>query len=152
MEKCMGKCDEAKKVSAGTLEFTIPGEPMAKQRPRMTKEGITYTPKKTVSYENLVKEMYYSRYAGVMLEGEIELVVRAYMKVPKSVSKKKREAMLKGEIRPTKKPDWDNVGKIVADSLNNIAYDDDSQIVRAVVEKYYSDLPRVEVELRRLGT
>ena len=67
-----------------------------------------------------------------MLEGEIELVVRAYKKEPKSVSKKKREAMLKGEIRPTKKPDWDNVGKIVADSLNNIAYDDDSQIVRAV--------------------
>lgn len=40
--------------------------------------------------------------------------------------------MLAGEIRPTKKPDMDNVVKIIADSLNNLAYYDDTQIVEAV--------------------
>ncbi|MFL8231041.1 RusA family crossover junction endodeoxyribonuclease, partial [Clostridioides difficile] len=54
---------------------------------------------------------------------------------------------VEGLIRPNKKPDLDNIIKSVADSLNGIAYKDDSQIVEVVSKKYYSDRPRVEVEL-----
>ncbi|WP_139353333.1 RusA family crossover junction endodeoxyribonuclease, partial [Clostridioides difficile] len=50
-------------------------------------------------------------------------------------------------LRPNKKPDIDNVVKIIADSLNEIAYKDDTQIVEVVASKYYSDKPRVEVIL-----
>jgi Holliday junction resolvase RusA-like endonuclease len=53
--------------------------------------------------------------------------------------------MLKGIIRPTKKPDIDNVAKIILDSLNCICYKDDTQIVSLIVNKYYSQEPRVEV-------
>ena len=59
--------------------------------------------------------------------------------------------MLKGNIRPTKKPDCDNVLKIVADSLNQIAYKDDSQIVETSVKKYYAEIPRVEVEIYHIS-
>ena len=42
-----------------SIDFTIPGEPVGKGRPRafvMKGAGIRmYTPKKTVNYENLVK-------------------------------------------------------------------------------------------------
>lgn len=48
-------------------------------------------------------------------------------------------------IRPTKKPDWDNIGKIVTDALNGVAYHDDAQIVDAQVRKFYSKDPRVEI-------
>ena len=61
--------------------------------------------------------------------------------------KKKIELMEKGEIRPTIKPDLDNCVKIVADSLNGIAYKDDSQIVSVVADKYYSDTPRLELRI-----
>ena len=50
-------------------------------------------------------------------------------------------------IRPIRKPDWDNVGKIICDALNGIAYRDDAQIVDALVRKFYSDTPRVIVEI-----
>ena len=53
--------------------------------------------------------------------------------------------MEKGDIRPTKKPDWDNIGKVVSDSLNQIAYRDDAQIVDSQVRKFYSRLPRIEI-------
>ena len=56
--------------------------------------------------------------------------------------------MLDGIIRPTKKPDADNVLKVVADSLNHIAYKDDSQIVDAYVRKFYCEKPRIEVTIR----
>ena len=39
------------------IELIVPGEPMGKQRPRLSKFG-TYTPTKTVNYETFVKEIY----------------------------------------------------------------------------------------------
>lgn len=50
--------------------------------------------------------------------------------------------MIKGEIRPTKKPDLDNVAKIICDGLNKIAYEDDSQIIDLTVTKYYAEIPK----------
>lgn len=131
------------------MKLTIPGEPCAKQRPRMTKAGHTYTPDKTVNYETLVKQLYIMQ-EKERLEGALKMTVEAFFSIPKSTSKKNREKMLKGEIRPTKKPDWDNIGKIVSDALNEIAYKDDCQIVDARVRKWYSDNPRVEVEITEL--
>jgi Holliday junction resolvase RusA-like endonuclease len=134
------------------LRFIIPGEPKGKARHRTTKTGRTYTPKPTVDYENLIKQCYSSSCDKERLEGQIEAHVQAFFSIPKSTSKKKREQMLSGEIRPTKKPDWDNIGKVVCDALNELAYHDDSSIVDGIVRKYYSEEPRVEVELKKLIT
>jgi len=133
------------------ISFEIPGEPKAKARPRTTKKGITYTPKKTVEYENWVKECYYITHKKKRLEGQIRACVTAYFKIPKSTSKKKMLLMQDGEIRPTKKPDTDNIAKIVLDSLNDIAYDDDKQVIELIVRKYYASRPRVIVELQEIG-
>lgn len=73
--------------------------------------------------------------------------INAYMKIPKSASKAARAKMIDGLIRPTVKPDWDNIGKLVADALNGIAYDDDKCIVDAQVRKFYSEQPRTEIVL-----
>lgn len=133
------------------MNFTIYGEPKAKGRPRFAKRGnfvSTYTPKETLDYENLIKISYSTQVENKeVLQGEIIAIVSAYFSIPKSTSKKKSIQMLTGEIRPTKKPDCDNIAKTVLDSLNGIAYRDDSQIVSLFVYKYYSDEPRVEVEI-----
>jgi Holliday junction resolvase RusA-like endonuclease len=65
------------------------------------------------------------------------------MPIPKGVSKKQRAAMLDAPM--TKRPDGDNLWKTVSDALVGLAYDDDSQIWRAVIEKRYSDTPRTEI-------
>ncbi len=130
------------------MRLTILGEPCAKQRPRLGK-GFTYTPEKTVNYETLVKQLYILQQKE-RLEGALKLTVNAFFSIPKSTSKKNKEKMLQGEIRPTKKPDWDNVGKIISDALNEMAYKDDCQIVDGAVRKWYSDNPRVEVEITEL--
>ena len=54
-------------------------------------------------------------------------------------------------LRPIKKPDMDNVVKVIADSLNGVAYRDDTQIVDQMCRKFYSDEPRVEVIIRQIG-
>ena len=79
------------------------------------------------------------------------LELNLYFPIPKSTRKKDVPAMRTGEIRPTKRPDLDNILKAVSDALNGIAYKDDSQIVAAVIQKFYSDKPRAEVEIKKIG-
>ncbi len=131
------------------IKLTIPGEPVAKARPRVTGH-VTYTPGKTKNYETLVKELYFVKHKQTLLEGELKINIKAYFKIPKSTSKKKKAEMNSGKIRPTKRPDIDNVIKSITDALNGVAYDDDSQIVSVVAEKYWSEEPRVEIELGKI--
>jgi Holliday junction resolvase RusA-like endonuclease len=132
------------------MKFTVWGEPVAKGRPRFSTRGgfvRSYTPEKTVSYENLVKLSFDTSEEKEMLKGEVVAIIKAYFSIPKSASKKQRLSMLGGEIHPTKKPDTDNIAKIILDSLNGRAFEDDKQVVVLQVEKHYSDEPRVEVEI-----
>jgi Holliday junction resolvase RusA-like endonuclease len=133
------------------IRFVIPGEPKGKARPRVftNNQGRrqAITPKETLSYENLVKWVYQNTYGARKLEGELEARIVAMYSIPKSMTKKNRQLIEEGKLHPTKKPDLDNVAKIVLDSLNGIAYSDDSQIVKLNIEKHYSENPRVEVTL-----
>ena len=134
-----------------SVSFTVPGPPKGKARARTvrTKDGRTfsYTPDGTVLYENLIKTCYYQTGVNPFGADELRATIIAYYPIAKSTSKKKRQQMLAGLIRPTKKPDLDNVIKSILDALNKVAYHDDTQIVSLSVEKFYSDSPRVEVAI-----
>ncbi len=142
------------------IEFTVPGTPVAKQRPKFSRQGPfvrSYTPDKTVSYENLVKLAWMQRAEEPFsepirkLEGAIKAELRLFFPIPKSESKKRKEQMLNGKIRPTKKPDADNCIKSVLDALNKIAFDDDGQVVEILAYKFYSDNPKAVVILEEIG-
>lgn len=129
------------------IEFTVPGTPTAKGRPRFSRHGSfvrTYTPEKTYRYEQLVQLSFMQ--AGLpKLSGAVKVGIIAFFPIPKSASKKKHEQMVNGEIRHTTKPDGENVSKAILDALNKIAYEDDSNIVELHIEKWYSDEPRAEI-------
>ncbi len=133
------------------VKFTVLGEPKGKGRPRFNRNtGHAVTPKDTVNYETLVRMEYANQCEDIKFPDKemLDMRIKAFYSIPKSVSKKKRASMLAGELRPTKKPDMDNVIKIIADSLNQIAYRDDTQIVDCQVRKFYSENPRVEVTIK----
>jgi Holliday junction resolvase RusA-like endonuclease len=47
-----------------------------------------------------------------------------------------------------RKNDWDNFHKLSMDALTGIVYEDDSQIIEAIVKKHYDHLnPRIEIDL-----
>lgn len=125
----------------------IPGRPMGKQRPKFGK-GFAYTPKKTVEYENYVRLVFQRKYGQPNLTGQIKANIKVYFDIPKSVCKTKKEKMKANIIRPAKKPDCDNIAKIILDSLNGIAYEDDKQVISLTVEKYYGDTPGVCLSLQ----
>src|SRR5450830_756950 len=110
-----------------SVSFIVYGDPKGKARPRLTTIGNfvrSYQTKKQDSVENYVKLAYLEAAKGVYLTGALSMQIIAYYPIPKSTSKKKREEMLAGIIRPLVKPDYDNIVKSVADALNKVAYDD----------------------------
>lgn len=144
----MSEASEVKKVS-----FTLLGEPRGKERPRVGKFGHVFTPGKTRAYERDLKMEYQAQCGNYRFPDDamLDLRIYAFYGIPKSGNKLSKELKRKGVIRPTKKPDMDNVVKIVADALNELAYEDDTHIVDCQVRKFYSDTPRVIVELREVG-
>ena len=128
------------------MQFTIPGKPKGKTRPRFARGGKnTYTDRGTAEYEKKVAESYLE--AGGKLEAYSGIRIKAYYLIPQKTRKDIVEAMLSGQLKPTKKPDLDNVLKIIMDGLTGVAFEDDNQICQVYMEKVYGEEPRVEVEL-----
>ena len=133
------------------IKFEILGQPVAKQRPRVTRSGIAYTPSKTVNYEAVVRLTYQSIYPQRKpFLGLIEANITAVFPIPKSYPKKKTAELLAGCNNYAKKPDCDNLAKIILDALNGIAYKDDSQVTVLHIKKEYGIQPKVIVELKEI--
>ncbi|MFR5049417.1 MAG: RusA family crossover junction endodeoxyribonuclease [Faecalispora sporosphaeroides] len=136
-----------------SISFEIPGPPQGKARPRVVRArngmSMTYTPDKTVAYEELVRLRYKAAAQGFRFADDAQLAMQitAFYPVPKSKSKRIKANMLAGAMRPTKKPDCDNVIKIICDALNELAYKDDAQIVVTQMSKYYGEVPKTLVKI-----
>jgi Holliday junction resolvase RusA-like endonuclease len=130
------------------IEVVLLGAPRGKERPRLTKAGHVYTPEKTRDYEAALK--YAAKEAmgdRAPLDGPIIVDIEVKVPIAQSWPKKRQDAARAGIERPTKKPDWDNFGKML-DALNLVVWIDDSQIVEGRVRKYYSDKPGMWIRVR----
>lgn len=130
-------------------EFEVPAKIIGKGRPRINSyTGHVYTPTKTKDYESLIEQYFLLKYPRYQtIEGRAKVTIVAYFEVPKAVNKAQREQMLANTISPTKKPDIDNIVKIVLDSMNKLAFRDDTQITKIEVEKNYSDEEKLYVKI-----
>lgn len=135
------------------IKFTVYGEPVAQGRPRASiVNGYVqmYDPKKSRDYKQYIRLVASEHKPDKLFGGPLSMKVAIYKPTLKSFSKKKRESAEKGEIRPITKPDVDNYIKSVFDGLNQVIWKDDSQVVDLHVSKFYSENPRIEVEIREL--
>lgn len=133
--------------------IVIDGKPEPQLRARARRHGNSirlYDPKKTADYKKYVKASAQAQWTQEPFTGPLEVDIRIYRQIPKSTSKKRRQAKNDGLIRPIVKPDIDNYTKMILDGLNGITWQDDSQVVMLSANKYYSDDPRVEIEIREL--
>ena len=134
------------------VAFFVPGPPVGKGRPRAFRMGKgvrMFTPEKTASYESLVATSGHAAMEGrAPFSGACEAVMEIRLQVPASWSKKRQAMALDGGLRPTKKPDVDNVVKAVFDALNGIVWQDDVQVVALAVSKRYASTPGVCVVVK----
>jgi len=130
-------------------EFEMIGDIVGKARPRMnTKTGRAYTPTNTKLYEYSLRQWFIREYPYFTpIETRVKVRIIAYFGIPKSTSKKKEAEMLQEIISPTKKPDADNIVKIVLDAMNKFAFKDDTQVTKLEIEKKYDKTPRIYIKI-----
>lgn len=137
------------------IEFTVPGEPQGKGRARVGRvngHARMFTPAKTVAYEGLIAHAASEAMKATKpSEAACEVFVVATFAVPASWSRRKRESALSGVVRPTKKPDGDNIAKAVGDGCNGVVWRDDSQVVDWRVRKVYGETPGLSVSVLELA-
>lgn len=142
-------------MSADRIHFTVPGQPVPKGRARFARVGLgvkTFTPEKTVIYENLVRMQADAAMASrAPLPGPIRLDIDILLQVPASWSNRRQTKAIEGDIAATKKPDADNVLKAIKDGMNGVVYVDDSQVVEIRVSKRYGAIPGVSVVVEPLA-
>lgn len=136
------------------IRFTIPGAPVGKGRAKATivaGRAKMYTPKKTASYEGLVAMAATEAMAGTPpLDEAVSMTMVVCCPVPASWSGKRQRMAVAGDIRPTTKPDIDNVVKGVLDGMNGVVFRDDVVVAELIVRKFYSTIPAVHVMVGRL--
>lgn len=132
------------------LIFEVPGEPRGKGRPRFTRDGHHYTDSETRAYEQKIIA-YYRKQLGAFRWADnafVSVDVTAVYQIPKSATKAATAGMQAGRILPSRKPDIDNVLKVVLDALNGVAYKDDSRVVCVTAKKIYGMQPKLVIEMK----
>lgn len=124
------------------VNFFVPMKVVGKGRPRFSTRSMTaYTPRATVIAERTIKQQ---AKLAMMKQGllpakdvPVSIMLTAYLPIAKSATKKKKAAVERGEVPCLKKPDIDNILKLM-DGLNGIVFEDDKQVVSANVFKLYN--------------
>ncbi|MDE2097999.1 MAG: RusA family crossover junction endodeoxyribonuclease [Patescibacteria group bacterium] len=110
----------------------IPGQPVPKGRPRVLRNGHTYTPRKTAEAEQTLR---------------MEIRVQAGRPLQPSLAAVEIEADF--YLRGFPRVDVDNLGKLVMDALNGMAFRDDAQVWATRFRKWPgSTVPRTELTVR----
>ena len=123
---------------------------VSKERPRSSRGGHFYTPKKTREYEDAIKAMITAIYDGEPVDFPVAIQMKVLKAVPKSWPQWKRDAALVGDIYPNR-GDLDNKFKAVTDAMNGLVYVDDSQISHQVITGGYDDRDFLSVKVWRNG-
>lgn len=140
------------------LTLSIPGDPKGKGRPRAVPR-IVYedgepkavvsliTPADTREEEARVRNLFRRKYPDHRpWTGPVLIRFTAVFETPKSFNKAQKEAAARGELMATRKPDKDNIEKLIVDALNNVAWLDDQQVMGGGVKRYGSPA-RVDVSM-----
>lgn len=135
------------------IKLTFDFPPVAQERPRATRFGRgvrLYDLEQVHVYKAQLAESARFMYHGEPLTGPLVVTIKFYRAIQQSETKKRHRLKAQGTIRPTKKPDLDNYIKSTLDGLNGVLWVDDNEIVELHTGKYYSDHPRIEIEVEEL--
>lgn len=135
------------------FSFTVPGVATAKGRGRatVTKAGHVrvYTPEKTRAAEETFVARSLAFRPRTPLSGPIRLVLKFVMPCPKSAPRSLKDRL---GVQPphTKRPDLDNLEKLVKDACNGVFWIDDAQVFEVSKTKVYGIIPQIEVWIEEM--
>ena len=134
------------------MQFIVEGKPQGKARARTFYDNRlgrmnSITPEQTRSYEDLIRWSYTVAGGKYLGKTTLQVDIQAFYPIPKAFSKAKTNDAVMRKLRPTTKPDCDNIIKVVLDALNGVAYYDDKQVICVSCNKYYGETGYLNVTI-----
>lgn len=135
------------------IEITIPGEPIAKKRPRFARRGkfvTTYNDQETEEGK-FIAQVLHQIQGHKILDAPLSVDLFFFRSRPKAHYGTGRNA---GKLKasapkwPTAKPDVDNYIKFTLDCLNEILWRDDALVVTTKAIKAYAETPKTIIQVR----
>lgn len=135
------------------LDMFLDVSPTPKARPRMTKSGNVYNTAKTRNAERDIRLLIQDEISKKQIhitEKPVIVKIRFNYEFPTKLSRKDRLLADLDMLYKQTRPDIDNLAKLVCDSMNNLIYFDDGQVVKLVCEKRYSKREGIELKVLEL--
>ncbi len=133
------------------MQFTIDGKPYGQPRARAVRRGngvAFYDPATAKAFKQRVRKAYLDvagEHVPIPHHIPITVGIYAHFKPPSKCRKAERERLILDNAACTMRPDADNIAKAVLDALNELAYEDDAQVVSLIVWKCFDAEPRTIV-------
>jgi Holliday junction resolvase RusA-like endonuclease len=140
------------------VSLTIPGEPRGWGRPtpvaKLRADGTPFvmmvTQEETRKAKDALKRLFRTKYPEHRpWTGPVMLRFTAVFETPRTFSKALKEAAARGLLYCVKKPDKDNIEKLIKDALSGLVYSDDQQCMGGGIKRYGSPA-RVEISFESL--
>lgn len=130
------------------IAFSVDGDPVPQPRPRVSTRGgfaRAYVPATHAVHGYRAAIAAAARAAGAGVHGDpVNVVIDLVWARPRSHM---RRGGLKADAPRLPRADLDNTAKAILDALNGVAWDDDAQVQRLVVEKSYGTEGRTTVRI-----
>lgn len=147
---------------SGHPVFTADGVPRAKGRARAVARVVIdhgrpravvslVTPPETRQAEAAIRAAFKHKFPGHKpWTGPVLLRFTAVFETPRSFNRALREAAARGDLMATRKPDKDNIEKLIVDALNGVAFVDDAQVMGGGMKRYGSPA-RLEISFEQIA-
>lgn len=138
-----------------TFHFCVSGDAVPSARPRTTRTGHVYKSTKSREYETrsakIIAAQYNQHGGKEPISTGVKLTISEYRRIPQRIRGAEKEQAIMGNVRPVSKPDIDNTVKAVMDSITKAGvWTDDNLVVELIANKFYDELPRVEISIETL--
>ncbi len=135
------------------LDIFLDVKPFPKQRPRVGKFGNVYTPDKTVICEKEIAALiksFMNRNCIKMTASPVCVKLVFNYSYPSKLNSSQKVLKDIGMLYKRTRPDLDNLCKLVMDAMNNLVFEDDSQVCKLICEKRYSDVEGISIQVVNL--
>ena len=131
------------------LSYIIYAVPKGTPRPRYGNNGVFYV--KGAKVNKKIFEEFSKLNDITLITTPTKFNCISYSPIPSSMTNVEKILAELGFIRPTSKPDWDNIAKAYCDMIQGLLLYDDSLIIEGVSKKFYSVKPRIEIYIEYMN-
>jgi Holliday junction resolvase RusA-like endonuclease len=130
------------------LRFEIPGQPKAKKRARNTNNWHNPSDKDMNVIARIIWSQLPKNFKMIPKDVPVTVNIEWFFEPAKKQKTKKFIDLIKNDDYPyVKRIDRDNLDKLILDSCNKLLWYDDAQVYNGKLTKYYSMVPRTEIEV-----